>query len=96
MFYLVLYLLQYLSSFEFVKNGKLATRVNGANPPELSSVAEKYAKIAATSLPDRSPSATIKIQDASKTSGKGDLNTRLGKLINEAPVMVFIKVSWRL
>jgi Grx4 family monothiol glutaredoxin len=72
-------------SFIFIKNGKVSDRVEGANAPELSNAVAKYSKTSTTATPAKPASATT------TTTPKVDLETRLKTLVNNAPVMIFIK-----
>src|SRR3954454_25219516 len=67
------------------QNGKVADRVEGANAPELSNAVAKYAKTSTTAAPAKPDPVT------QTTTPKVDLETRLKTLVNNAPVMIFIK-----
>ncbi|CAG8661887.1 9956_t:CDS:2 [Funneliformis caledonium] len=66
-------------TFIFLKNGKIAERVDGANAPELSNRVAKYAKVSSFATGTKS------------VPQKVDLNTRLKTLVNSNPVVAFIK-----
>lgn len=69
-------------SFVFLRGGKILDRVEGANPPELVNKIKSHSSL--------KPLETK--QETKQESNKGaDLNTRLKKLINTAPVMLFMK-----
>lgn len=81
--YQVLHLLS-LSSQKLIhpfQNGKILDRIVGANGPELASKVEKYSKSQASSNTTND-----------STTDKERINDRLTKLINFAPVMLFMKV----
>jgi len=63
-------------SFVFLRNGKVLDKIDGANGPDLINKITKYSK--------EEPSSAENVP-------KEDLNTRLQKLINYAPVMLFMK-----
>ncbi|XP_013385736.1 glutaredoxin-3-like isoform X2 [Lingula anatina] len=61
--------------FVFLRGKKEVDRLNGANAPELTKKVEHHASVAATALP----------------APEEDITVRLRKLINAAPVMLFMK-----
>lgn len=67
-------------AFVFIKNGAIFDRVDGANSPELVNKVEKYSKTKDSSAKKKDTA------DQKKT-----LQERLKKLINFAPVMLFMK-----
>ncbi|XP_014800705.1 PREDICTED: glutaredoxin-3 [Calidris pugnax] len=67
-------------TFLFFKNSQKVDRLDGAHAPELTKKVQRHA--AGASLPP-----------ASSEGGKEDLNSRLKKLINAAPCMLFMKGS---
>jgi Grx4 family monothiol glutaredoxin len=70
------------------QDGKPLDRLEGANAPALSLLAEKYAKMAqqqqATVSPETTPVPTVE-------TSKKDLTKRLESLIKIHPIMIFIK-----
>eukprot|EP01114_Cavostelium_apophysatum_P012438 TRINITY_DN2781_c0_g1_i1.p1 TRINITY_DN2781_c0_g1~~TRINITY_DN2781_c0_g1_i1.p1 ORF type:complete len:324 (+),score=94.68 TRINITY_DN2781_c0_g1_i1:84-1055(+) len=71
-------------SFIFLKNGKPIDRVDGANAPELASKTSKYAHI-------KEETQTTAPPTEKATKDPAELIARLGKLVNQAPVMLFMK-----
>lgn len=61
------------------KNGKTVDRVDGAKAAELTQKVAKHASVTPASAPVKAPQPTE------------DLNSRLKKLVNSAPVMLFMK-----
>ncbi|KAJ3150282.1 Glutaredoxin 3 [Geranomyces michiganensis] len=94
-------------TFIIVKNGGIATRIEGANAPALTAAVEKYAKLAGgASTPASTPSTTTTTAStttATTAPGKASatasseqqspeqLRTRLEELVKSNQVMVFIK-----
>ncbi|KAJ1928655.1 glutaredoxin [Tieghemiomyces parasiticus] len=82
-------------AFVFVRKLAIVDRVDGANAPELSRLAEKHARgqgSASTQFPSAQAAATPSNVTATTSAGfKQDLNTRLKELTHRAPVMAFIK-----
>ncbi|KAJ1978586.1 glutaredoxin [Dimargaris cristalligena] len=72
-------------SFIFVHKLAIVDRVDGANAPEVSRLAEKHSKSSAGS------STTTDRTTVPTTQVKQDLNTRLKELTHRSPVMIFIK-----
>ncbi|CAI2172305.1 1203_t:CDS:2 [Funneliformis geosporum] len=66
-------------TFIFLKKGKIAERVDGANAPELTNRVAKYSKVSSFAT------------GAKDETQKIDLNTRLKTLVNSHPVVAFIK-----
>ncbi|CAL1537668.1 unnamed protein product [Lymnaea stagnalis] len=66
-------------TFIFLKSGKQIDRLDGANAAELTMKVTKH--------------SFSTVGDLNKPSAKQDLNERLKKLINSAPVMLFMKGS---
>ncbi|ORY03605.1 thioredoxin [Basidiobolus meristosporus CBS 931.73] len=72
-------------SFVFVQDGKILTRVEGANAPELSQTVENYTKsLSLTNF-------TSSNGKPAEPEPKEDITVRLGQLIQQAPVMLFMK-----
>jgi len=63
-------------TFVLLQNGSVIEKIEGANGPDLVSKLSKYASTTSTT---------------STTTDPTDINTRLNKLINFAPVMLFMK-----
>ncbi|KAG0223378.1 Glutaredoxin 3 [Actinomortierella wolfii] len=84
-------------SFVIVQDGKVAARVEGANPPELSSTIAKFSKSGSTSANGSASPATPVASSSPSTVGAApslspeEMNARLKELTNSAPVMIFIK-----
>ncbi|KAF9166487.1 Glutaredoxin 3 [Actinomortierella ambigua] len=91
-------------SFVIVKqDGKVAARVEGANPPELSSTIAQFSKSGSTTANgSASPSTPAAAAAGSATASPSspsaapalsaeEMNARLKELTNSAPVMIFIK-----
>jgi len=67
--------------FLFIKNQSIFDKIEGANAPELANKVEKYSQIKDSSKEARSEAK----------EPKQDLHARLEKLVNFAPVMLFMK-----
>eukprot|EP00124_Ichthyophonus_hoferi_P002858 Ihof_evm3s216 gene=Ihof_evmTU3s216 len=63
--------------FIFFKNQQMVDRLDGANAPLLTSKVNKYAEGITVSIPTRKP--------------KEDLNTRIKKILNQSPCVLFMK-----
>jgi Glutaredoxin len=73
--------------FVLVKDNKVLSRMSGANPPSLNNALQMHAS--GSSLPpvqETSAKAPAVVEQPVE-----DLNTRLGKLVKAAPVMLFMK-----
>jgi len=70
-------------SFLFLRNGTVFDKIEGASPAELATKVEKYSKV-------KGGESTQTTQE-STTEPKLDIKTRLEKLINYAPAMLFMK-----
>ncbi|KAK9475518.1 thioredoxin-like protein [Dipodascopsis tothii] len=71
--------------FVFIKEGKVVKELSGADPKELSAAVQQLSGVSAPiSSDNKSP------PDASAEETE-DLNARLKKLVNAAPVMLFMK-----
>ncbi|KAJ3169249.1 Glutaredoxin 3 [Geranomyces variabilis] len=82
-------------TFIIVKNGAIATRIEGANAPALTAAVEKYAKLATgptTSSSNSTPTtnAPSSEQQSPEQQHKA-LRARLDELVKSNQVMVFIK-----
>jgi len=75
-------------SFIFLKDGKVLDRVDGANAPELASKCSTYSHLKSSSSSISNPSSS---SSSTSSSTKDDLDGRLKKLVNSAPVMLFMK-----
>jgi len=69
--------------FVFLRGGAVIDQLEGVNIPSLNEKVVKYAKESTATTPAAAPSAV--------PSGKSQLHARLEKLVNFAPVMVFMK-----
>ncbi|KAJ3148437.1 Glutaredoxin 3 [Geranomyces variabilis] len=82
-------------TFIIVKNGAIATRIEGANAPALTAAVEKYAKLATGPTTSSSnstplPNAPSSEQQSPEQQHKA-LRARLDELVKSNQVMVFIK-----
>ncbi|XP_038071050.1 glutaredoxin-3-like [Patiria miniata] len=81
-------------TFVFLKNKKVVDTLHGANGPEFNKKVEQHSKASSGQAPppNAPPSKTAETPDSKpETSSKEDLNSRLKKLINTAPCMLFMK-----
>jgi len=67
-------------TFLFIKEGKIIEKIEGANGPELATKVARFSTQQASKQPNNTPA-----------NPKEDRNKRLEKLINFAPVMLFMK-----
>jgi Grx4 family monothiol glutaredoxin len=72
-------------TFLILEGGKVKERLEGANAPALSALAEKYAKIASQKQQDGSATTTT------PSTSTIPLETRLNALVSSHPMMLFIK-----
>jgi len=80
------YSIEAVPHFLFLKDGAVVDTVEGFNPPELAKKVAKYsAQVPATPAPTLAPSTV------QSTTPSSDLASRLSKLTNSAPVMLFMK-----
>ncbi|KAI8587960.1 thioredoxin-like protein [Geranomyces variabilis] len=82
-------------TFIIVKNGAIATRIEGANAPALTAAVEKYAKLAtgptsSSSNSTPTPNGPSSEQQSPEQQHKA-LRARLDELVKSNQVMVFIK-----
>lgn len=85
--------------FVFIKgNGKAVSHVKGADPKELGAAIAKLDTAGGSSIPPQQTTTAPPVATANgQTSGpeteevEEDINTRLGKLVKAAPVMLFMK-----
>lgn len=79
-------------------NGKVVSHVKGADPKELGAAIAKLATASESSIPPQQTTTAPPVATANgQTPGleteevEEDINTRLGKLVKAAPVMLFMK-----
>jgi len=100
------YSIEAVPYFLFLKDGVVVDTVDGFNPAELLKKVSKYSQqrrdaptaaptvaptTAPTTAPTNAPTPTPTPASTPSAAEKPDLNTRLTKLVNTAPVMLFIK-----
>lgn len=84
--------------FVFLKGGKVLDRVKGVDPKELGVAIAMLVSVGESSIPPQQTTTAPPVTTANgKTSGseteeiEEDIDTRLGKLVKAAPVMLFMK-----
>jgi len=86
-----LYSIEAVPYLLFLKDGVVIDNVDGFNPPEILKKVIKYSKVRQESPVTTATPAAPSSTSAPATEEKPDLNTRLSRLLNTAPVMLFIK-----
>lgn len=79
--------------FIILRGTEVLSRISGANPTELQSSLSKYAKASAIPAAQTTTMPPPVEHNSTGSTEEQDLNTRLGKLIRAAPVMLFMKGS---
>ncbi|KAJ8097147.1 thioredoxin-like protein [Lipomyces tetrasporus] len=73
--------------FVFIKSGKVVRELSGADPKELSAAIQELSG----QKPAGEPAPTVENGTDKDATAEEDLNARLAKLVNAAPVMLFMK-----